>query len=82
MSTGPQGSTNLNLVVPMNPGSPSTSDSGYYIDIIANHGLFTSDQTPLSNPAATNQVNQNARNPLYGRPNLLLNGLRWVSLVS
>ncbi|KAJ9174357.1 hypothetical protein P3X46_017387 [Hevea brasiliensis] len=64
----PQGSTDPSLVVPMNPSSPSTTDVGYYIDIQANRGLFTSDQTLLTNPATASQVNLNARNPiLWGR---------------
>ncbi|KAA8540102.1 hypothetical protein F0562_026794 [Nyssa sinensis] len=59
----PQGSTDPNLVVPMNPSSPSTSDVGYYMDILANRGLFTSDQTLLTNAATVNLVNQNSGNP-------------------
>ncbi|KAF8413417.1 hypothetical protein HHK36_001399 [Tetracentron sinense] len=59
----PQGSTDPNLVVPMNPASPDTTDVGYYMDIQANRGLFTSDQTLLTNTATANQVNQNARDP-------------------
>lgn len=60
----PQGSTDVNLVVPMDPGSPSTTDVGYYLDILANRGLFTSDQALLTNPATANQVNMNAKNPI------------------
>ncbi|KAL5568052.1 hypothetical protein UlMin_024627 [Ulmus minor] len=63
----PQGSTNPNLVVPMNPSSPTTTDAAYYADILANRGLFTSDQTLVSNAATANQVNQNARNPFMWR---------------
>ncbi|WJX40647.1 peroxidase [Trifolium repens] len=59
----PQGNTNPNLVVPMDPSSPGTADVGYYLDILANRGLFTSDQTLLSNTRTARQVNQNARNP-------------------
>ncbi|KAL6127482.1 hypothetical protein ACLB2K_070847 [Fragaria x ananassa] len=59
----PQGNTNPNLVVAMNPSSPFTNDVAYYADILANRGLFTSDQTLISNSATANQVNQNARNP-------------------
>ncbi|CAI8598640.1 unnamed protein product [Vicia faba] len=59
----PQGSTNQNLVVPMDPSSPGTADVGYYIDILANRGLFTSDQTLLTTTGTARQVNQNARNP-------------------
>ncbi|EEF41071.1 peroxidase, putative [Ricinus communis] len=47
----------------MNPSSPTTTDAGYYIDVQANKGLFTSDQTLLTNPITVSQVNQNARNP-------------------
>ncbi|XP_035542488.1 peroxidase 5-like isoform X1 [Juglans regia] len=63
----PQGSTDPNLVVPMNPSSPAVTDVGYYIDILANRGLFTSDQTLLRSPETANQVNQNARNPMLWR---------------
>ncbi|KAK6926100.1 hem peroxidase [Dillenia turbinata] len=63
----PQGSTNPNLVVPMNPSSPFTTDVGYYMDVLANRGLFTSDQTLLTNTATANQVNQNAGNPMLWR---------------
>ncbi|CAK7324291.1 unnamed protein product [Dovyalis caffra] len=60
----PQGSTDPNLVVPMDPGSPATTDAGYYLDILANRGLFTSDHTLLTNAATATQVNTNARNPV------------------
>ncbi|CAK9158253.1 unnamed protein product [Ilex paraguariensis] len=60
----PQGSTNPNLVVPMDTLSPSTTDVGYYRDILANKGLFGSDQTLMTNTATANQVNQNVRNPM------------------
>lgn len=63
----PQGTANPNLVVQMNPSSPTITDSGYYVDILANRGLFSSDQTLLSNTATANQVNQNARNPTLWR---------------
>lgn len=56
---------NTNSVVPMNPSSPAITDVGYYIDILANRGLFTSDQTLLSTTATANQVRQNARNPFF-----------------
>lgn len=59
----PQSSTNQNLVVPMNPSSPSITDEGYYVDVLRNRGLFTSDQTLLTDTATANQVRQNARNP-------------------
>ncbi|XP_022737309.1 peroxidase 5-like [Durio zibethinus] len=59
----PQGSTNPNRVVPMTSSS-SITDASYYVDILANRGLFTSDQTLLTSPATANQVAQNARNPM------------------
>ncbi|CAN4085615.1 unnamed protein product [Withania somnifera] len=59
----PQDSTDVSLVVPMNPASPAITDVGYYTDILANRGLFTSDQTLLTNPTTAIQVTQNARSP-------------------
>lgn len=59
----PQGSTDESLVVPMNPASPAITDVGYYTDILAHRGLFTSDQTLLTNPTTASQVTQNAGNP-------------------
>ncbi|XVF51107.1 hypothetical protein PTKIN_Ptkin04bG0158100 [Pterospermum kingtungense] len=59
----PQGSTNTNQVVPMT-SSPSISDAGYYVDVLANKGLFTSDHALLTSPATANQVGENARNPM------------------
>ncbi|XP_050251335.1 peroxidase 5-like isoform X1 [Quercus robur] len=59
----PQGSKNPNLVVPMNTDCPSFRDAGYYKNVLANRGLFTSDQTLMTNAATAIQVNQNARNP-------------------
>ncbi|KAF9667249.1 hypothetical protein SADUNF_Sadunf15G0002800 [Salix dunnii] len=60
----PQGSTDPGLVVPMNPGSPATTDAGYYLDVLANRGLFTSDHTLLTNAATATQVNINARDSM------------------
>ncbi|KAB2596903.1 hypothetical protein D8674_032353 [Pyrus ussuriensis x Pyrus communis] len=59
----PQGNTNANLVVPMDPASPTVTDASYYAGILKNRGLFTSDQTLLTNSATANQVKQNARIP-------------------
>ncbi|KAK4836539.1 hypothetical protein QYF36_024465 [Acer negundo] len=67
MKQCPQGNTNPNLVVPMNPASPSITDVGYYNDILKNRGLFTSDQTLLTDTATASQVNQNAMNPMFWR---------------
>lgn len=47
----------------MNPASPAITDVGYYTDILAHRGLFTSDQTLLTNPTTASQVTQNAGNP-------------------
>lgn len=58
----PQGSTNSSLVVPMDPRSPFVMDVNYYQDVLANQGLFTSDQTLLMDSNTANVVNQNARN--------------------
>ncbi|XWS61432.1 hypothetical protein CRYUN_Cryun07bG0125200 [Craigia yunnanensis] len=59
----PQSSTNPNLVVPMT-SSPSIIDVGYYVDILANMGLFMSDHTLPTSPVTANQVAQNAKNPM------------------
>ncbi|KAL6291752.1 hypothetical protein ACE6H2_009262 [Prunus campanulata] len=63
----PQGNTSPNLVVPMNPASPAVTDTSYYTYILTNRGLFTSDQTLLTNSATANQVNQNAKMPFLWR---------------
>ncbi|KAI5347293.1 hypothetical protein L3X38_015172 [Prunus dulcis] len=63
----PQGNTSPNFVVPMNPASPAVTDTSYYTDILTNRGLFTSDQTLLTNSATANQVNQNAKMPFLWR---------------
>ncbi|GMH18426.1 hypothetical protein Nepgr_020267 [Nepenthes gracilis] len=63
----PQGSTNPSLAVPMDPMSPFSLDSGYYMAVLANRGLFSSDQTLLTNSDTANQVNQNAVNPYLWR---------------
>ncbi|KAJ0588775.1 putative peroxidase [Helianthus annuus] len=60
----PKGSNNVNLVVPMNPSSPTISDTGYYVDVLNNRGLFTSDQSLLTSQSTLNQVHQHAMNPL------------------
>lgn len=60
----PQGSTNTNLVVPMDPRSPNIVDASYYNNILVNRGLFTSDQTLLSEAATASLVRQNAAGSL------------------
>ncbi|KAJ6881132.1 hypothetical protein NC651_027856 [Populus alba x Populus x berolinensis] len=42
-------STNPNLEVPMDTRTPTVNDVNYDRDILANRGLFTSDQTLLTN---------------------------------
>lgn len=46
----------------MDPVSPFITDVNYYQDVLANKGLFTSDQTLLTDSNTANEVNQNARN--------------------
>ncbi|KAL5989125.1 hypothetical protein ACLOJK_027227 [Asimina triloba] len=52
----PQGSNDPTLVVPMNPSSPHLLDNGYYKDILANRGLFLSDQALSTDDATLAQV--------------------------
>ncbi|XP_052184861.1 peroxidase 5-like [Diospyros lotus] len=59
----PQGSTDPTLVVPMDPATPTVTDVGYYRAVLANKGLFTSDQTLLTDTVTASQVNQNTLNP-------------------
>ncbi|CAI0453213.1 unnamed protein product [Linum tenue] len=58
----PQGNSNANLVVPMDAISPAVLDEGYYVDVFSNRGMFTSDQTLMTNAATAAQVGQNAGN--------------------
>lgn len=51
----------------MNPSSPNFMDTAYYVDILANRGLFTSDQTLLTDTATASQVRSNAFNGLLWR---------------
>lgn len=59
----PEDSRDLTLVVPMNQGSPDVSDVGYYHDVLANRGLFTSDHALLTSTLTACQVVRNAGNP-------------------
>ncbi|XP_057527665.1 peroxidase 5-like [Amaranthus tricolor] len=59
----PPGTAGANIVVPMDPISPSISDTAYYWNILNNRGLFTSDQTLVSDYATANLVNQFANDP-------------------
>ncbi|KAH7677494.1 Peroxidase protein [Dioscorea alata] len=61
----PCGSTNSNNLVPMDPYSPTKSDSNYYKLILSNRGLFTSDQTLISTPESKMQVLLNAYVPMH-----------------
>ncbi|XP_020687124.2 peroxidase 5-like [Dendrobium catenatum] len=58
----PNSSVSANLTVPMDPRTPNLLDTSYYSGILANRGLFTSDQTLLSNASTAALVQQNARN--------------------
>ena len=50
-----------------NTSIPGSTDVSYYINVLAKRGLFTSDQTLMTNTATANQVNQSKRNPLLWR---------------
>ncbi|KAK1305438.1 Peroxidase 5 [Acorus calamus] len=56
----PKGSTDATLVVPMDPRTPNFFDGSYYSNILRNRGLFTSDQTLISNPTTASYVRRNA----------------------
>ncbi|KAI0520479.1 hypothetical protein KFK09_007955 [Dendrobium nobile] len=56
----PNSSVSANLTVPMDPRTPNLLDTSYYSGILANRGLFTSDQTLLSNSSTAALVQQNA----------------------
>jgi len=58
----PQGSTSTTAVVPMDPRSPNGFDTSYYMNILKNRGLFTSDQTLVSSSTTRDQVKKNAAN--------------------
>ncbi|XP_078155462.1 peroxidase 5-like [Carex rostrata] len=60
----PNSSNDTTLVVPMDPSTPNLFDANYYADILANRGLFTSDQTLMSNASTAQLVRQNAFNGL------------------
>ena len=51
----------------MDASSPAITDAGYYTNILANRGLFTSDQTLMTNAATANQVSQNGRSTILWR---------------
>ncbi|CAI9086995.1 OLC1v1020945C1 [Oldenlandia corymbosa var. corymbosa] len=63
----PPGSTNPNSVVPMDPFTPTIMDTSYYNNILASRGLFTSDQTLLTNSATANEVIANSQSPFVWR---------------
>ncbi|KAI4383174.1 hypothetical protein MLD38_009044 [Melastoma candidum] len=52
-----------NLVVPMDPTTPTVFDVNYYSNVLNNKGLFTSDQTLLSSTVTGNLIRQNVANP-------------------
>ncbi|KAH7677503.1 Peroxidase protein [Dioscorea alata] len=56
--------TNPSIVVPMDPDTPTEFDSNYYNLILANRGLFTSDQALISTPETMEQVLENSYAPL------------------
>ncbi|XP_057527099.1 peroxidase 5-like [Amaranthus tricolor] len=63
----PSENDGADIVVPMDPVSPFLSDTAYYNNILNNRGLFTSDQTLVSDPTTADLVSQYAANPpLWG----------------
>ncbi|KAK2637213.1 hypothetical protein Ddye_032005 [Dipteronia dyeriana] len=54
---GDTNSANNDLVVPMNPACHAdTMDASYYVGLMRNRGLFTSDQTLMTSPETENEV--------------------------
>ncbi|KAK3229535.1 hypothetical protein Dsin_001416 [Dipteronia sinensis] len=54
---GGTNSANNDLVVPMNPACHAdTMDVSYYVGLMRNRGLFTSDQTLMTSPETANEV--------------------------
>nr|GMC62855.1 peroxidase 5-like [Ipomoea batatas]GMC64660.1 peroxidase 5-like [Ipomoea batatas] len=58
----PKGDNNPNRVAAMDPWSPAKTDVSYYSNLLANRGLFTTDQALLTNPFTAFLVSQNAQN--------------------
>ncbi|PKU83154.1 Peroxidase 5 [Dendrobium catenatum] len=58
----PNSNISANSTVSMDPRTPILMDTSYYSGILAHRGLFTSDQTLLSNSSTAALVQQNARN--------------------
>ncbi|KAL0923607.1 hypothetical protein M5K25_007668 [Dendrobium thyrsiflorum] len=58
----PNSNISANSTVFMDPRTPILMDTSYYSGILAHRGLFTSDQTLLSNSSTAALVQQNARN--------------------
>ncbi|XP_074320368.1 peroxidase 5-like [Silene latifolia] len=58
----PNGSNDPNSAVPMDPSSPLVTNVNYYCNVLANRGLFTSDQSLLTDSTTASAVNQNSRN--------------------
>ncbi|XP_019152259.1 PREDICTED: peroxidase 5-like [Ipomoea nil] len=58
----PKGDNNPNRVAAMDPWSPAKTDVSYYSNLLANRGLFTSDQALLTSPFTAFLVTQNAQN--------------------
>lgn len=57
----PRGNPDPNTVVSMDSVTPKILDNVYYKEVKANKGLFTSDQTLLTDPATAKMVIQNSR---------------------
>ncbi|KAK9678092.1 hypothetical protein RND81_11G187400 [Saponaria officinalis] len=60
----PQGSSDTTSVVPMDPQTPSETDTKYYANILASKGLFTADQTLMTDATTLAAVKMYAKNKL------------------
>ncbi|KAJ3682026.1 hypothetical protein LUZ60_014599 [Juncus effusus] len=56
----PENKNDTSVFVPLDPRTPNRFDSSYYANVLKNRGLFTSDQTLMSNASTAQQVKQNA----------------------
>ncbi|KAL8266437.1 hypothetical protein R6Q59_003781 [Mikania micrantha] len=52
-----------NIAINMDPQTPNTFDNVYYQNLVANKGLFTSDQVLFTDPLTQSTVNDFANNP-------------------
>ncbi|XP_059074924.1 peroxidase 5-like [Cryptomeria japonica] len=62
-------SASSDIVVPLDPLTPTKLDAKYFVDLQEKRGLLKSDQTLMSNDATYRQVNINAKYPTIWRIN-------------